>query len=107
MKKLILFLAIVLLPIPLVAASITLQWTASPDADVTGYKAYLGIDQLNLSTVIDVGNVTTVEIQNLQAGQFYYVRLKAYDATGAESPFSNWAYGEAKLKPASDLSIEE
>jgi hypothetical protein len=68
--------------------SITLIWNANTEADLAGYKLYYGIESLNYSTFVDVGNVTEYTIDNLEERVRYYFALTAYDLSFNESGFS-------------------
>ena len=74
------------------AASITLAWDASvPSAlsDVAGYKIYYGTQSGNYTyPPIDVGNVTSYTINNLDKDEIYYLAVNAYASSGEESEFS-------------------
>ncbi len=76
----------------------TLTWDA-PDTnangtvltDLAGYKVYYGTASGNYTEVKDVGNVTTVSIDELpgiQSGIWYFA-VTAYDTSGNESDYSN------------------
>jgi len=61
----------------------------TPLTDLAGYKLYYGTTSGNYSNSIDVGNVTTFQINNLTDGLTYYFAATAYDTSGNESSFSN------------------
>ena len=108
MKKLICVLAIVLMATVASAASITLEWVASADPEVTGYKIYGDISDPAISdnpTVIDVGNVLEYTVTGLTAGTTYYFRNKAYSPSG-ESDWSNGTFGEPELLPATEFLVK-
>ncbi|MFQ5605203.1 MAG: Ig-like domain-containing protein [bacterium] len=71
------------------AGSATVTWDANTESDLAGYKIYYGTVSQNYSQIIDVGNLTSHQISNLQGGQTYYFAVKAYDVAGNESAFSN------------------
>jgi len=71
------------------AGSVVLAWDASPDASVTGYRVYYGRASGTYTNSAAVGNVTTTTISNLADGATYYFAAVAFDASGAESEFSN------------------
>lgn len=52
--------------------------------DLAGYKLYYGTSPGTYSTSIDVGNVTTYTVPNLDWGTTYYLTVSAYDKTGNE-----------------------
>lgn len=76
------------------APTVTLTW--DPSLNASGYKVYSGPTSQSYGTPIDVGTVTTVSIPNPTGGRAFFA-VTAYDATGAESGFSN----EAVFSPAS------
>jgi hypothetical protein len=73
------------------AAEVTLAWNASPDAEVTGYRVYIGGASGNYTNSAAVGNVTNATIANLIPGGSYFFAATAYNALGDESDFSNEA----------------
>jgi len=70
------------------AAQVALAWNANTDA-ATGYKLYYSTTSGRYGSVIDVGNITTYTVNNLNAGTTYYFAATAYDASGDESGYSN------------------
>ncbi len=71
------------------AASVGLAWDASPDSAVVGYRVYYGVASGQYTNSLTVGNVTTTQIDGLVLGVTYYFAAKSYDASNAESQFSN------------------
>ena len=78
------------------ASDVTLKWDPpttnvdeTPLVDLAGYKLYYGTSAGSYNTVIDVGNVATTAIPNLDEGIIYYFAVTAYDDLGNESGFSN------------------
>ncbi len=67
------------------AQSVTLAWNASPSAGVTGYKVYYGTVAGSPSTSINVGNVTTATVSNLNDATTYFFSVTAYNSAGLES----------------------
>ena len=70
------------------AAEATLAWDPSTGS-VAGYKLYYGLASGSYSNEINVGNVTQYTVTGLQDGKAYYFAVKAYDASGNYSDFSN------------------
>lgn len=70
------------------AASVTLAWDRSQEADVAGYRVYYGPTSHNYKTMLSAGNSTTATISNLNPGKTYYFAVTAYDTSGNESSFS-------------------
>ena len=73
------------------AGTANLVWDASPDATVTGYKVYYGGVSGNYTNSFSVGNTLTSTVSSLADGARYYFAVTAYDASGAESDYSNEA----------------
>ena len=76
------------LAVPVSAASVTLEWDANPEPDIGGYEVFYGTSTRDYEPVIDVGNVTTYMITNLQYGIEYFFAVKAYNTAGYRSDFS-------------------
>jgi hypothetical protein len=70
------------------AGNVTLSWDANTETDLAGYKLYYGTATGVYSTTINTGNVTTYTISSLPAGTYYFA-VKAYNASGLESGYSN------------------
>jgi hypothetical protein len=62
-----------------------LAWAASRD-QVAGYRVYSGPASGQYTAVVDVGNVTRWRVRT--QGKTWFA-VKAYDAEGTESVFSN------------------
>lgn len=72
------------------AGSVTLSWDTNNENDLSGYRVYYGAQSNhNYSDVVDVGNVVTFRISNLDAGRTYFFAVTAYDFSGNESSFSS------------------
>ncbi|GIK85219.1 MAG: hypothetical protein BroJett026_07000 [Betaproteobacteria bacterium] len=79
------------------AASVGLAWDPVPSTALRGYMVYYvpaGSGTLTQpvqspAVRLDVGNRTTHTLSNLAAGTTYQIAVTAYDASGAESAFSN------------------
>ncbi|MFQ5638814.1 MAG: FlgD immunoglobulin-like domain containing protein [bacterium] len=71
------------------AGTATVSWDANTENDLAGYKVYYGDSPNgNYPDIIDVGNVTSITIDNLTEGTTYYFVVTAYDVSGNESGFS-------------------
>jgi hypothetical protein len=70
-------------------ASVVMQWDASTDPSVTGYKFYLGTASGVYGAGVDVGNATSYTVKNLLSGHTYYFAVTAYNSSGQESAYSN------------------
>ncbi len=67
---------------------VTVQWSPNSEADLAGYKLYVGTASGQYSQIIDVGNVTTHSLA-LSKGTTYFFTVSAYDASGHESERSS------------------
>jgi len=94
------FFSILSFPLFTHAAQVTLAWDASTDPSIAGYKVYYGASSRSYQVVIDVGNITTYTISNLQSGSPYYFATTDYNTSGLESGYSNevsYNAGRAKI----------
>ncbi|HSC55754.1 MAG TPA: hypothetical protein VLC51_01050, partial [Nitrospira sp.] len=66
----------------------SLNWDASTDTTVVGYKVYMGTASGVYGAPITVGNVTSYLLNNLSIATYYFV-VTDYDANGNESLPSN------------------
>jgi uncharacterized protein YceK len=66
----------------------TINDDGTPLTDLSGYKVYYGTSSGNYEQTIDVGNYTSIEIDSLTDGTWFF-SVKAYDSSGNESAFSN------------------
>jgi hypothetical protein len=66
----------------------SLTWDAETDPSVKGYKVYAGTNSGAYGAPVDVGNVTTFKVINLQSGTTYYFAITAYNSA-SESGYSN------------------
>ncbi len=69
------------------ASGIRISWQANSEKDVAGYKVYYGTASGDYDNVIDVGNVTTVDIGDLENANFFFA-ITAYNTAGEESGYS-------------------
>src|SRR5262245_7677828 len=69
------------------ATQVTVSWDGSGQAEVAGYKVYLGRAPRSYTTVVDAGNTTTTTLADLEQGRTYYLAVKTY-GEGQESPYS-------------------
>jgi fermentation-respiration switch protein FrsA (DUF1100 family) len=79
------------------AADVTLEWDPNSEQDLAGYKIYYGYTPRPQGAtradnpyphVVDVGAVTAYTIAGLADGAWCFAAT-AYNASGAESEFSN------------------
>src|SRR5207245_5766843 len=68
------------------ARPITLAWNANTEADIAGYVIGDGIQSGVYTTFVDCGNVTTFTLD--LPGTQYYLAVRAYNTSGANSSFS-------------------
>ena len=64
------------------------EWAPNSEADLAGYTVYYGTDTRIYSTSADVGMSTSHQISGLVEGVTYYFAVTAYNASGAESLYS-------------------
>ncbi|PWN71421.1 endonuclease I [Chryseobacterium phosphatilyticum] len=64
---------------------INLNWTASADADILGYRVYVN----GAATPVAVTKGTSITIDHLNPSTTYTFTVKAFDKGYLESPFSN------------------
>ncbi|HEY1120434.1 MAG TPA: fibronectin type III domain-containing protein [Haloferula sp.] len=76
-----------------------MEWNANPEADVVGYKVYLGTESKNYTTVTDVPGTTKMRLPSVSLGTTFYLAVSAYNAKGEESPRS------AELKVIADVPV--
>ena len=69
----------------LLGCPVTLAWDSSPDANVTGYALYYGLEPAGVTNRLDVGAEQSVMLTNLYAGSNYFFLVVAYNASGLES----------------------
>ena len=67
--------------------TVTVLWTANSEADLQGYRVYVGTSSGARSQVFDVGNVTSTRL-TLPLGSTYFFVVTAYDRSGNESSAS-------------------
>lgn len=71
------------------ATEVKLIWDPNiNDPDLGGYKVYFGTKSRTYGTPIDVGNLTSYTIQNLNLNTPYFFAVTAYDTNGLESDYS-------------------
>ncbi|MBP8116257.1 MAG: fibronectin type III domain-containing protein, partial [Nitrospira sp.] len=64
--------------------TVTVSWTANSEADLKGYRVYVGTQSGSRAQAFDVGNVTSTRL-TLPLGSTYFFVVTAYDTTGNES----------------------
>ena len=76
-------------PPPSTAVSAVVAWDPNTEADLMGYKLYVGSSSGVYGSAIDVGNFTDYEVRNLEPGRTFYFSVTAYDLSGNESAHSD------------------
>jgi len=84
----IMLVSFILLPSAALAGSATVRWQAGTDPDLNGYRIYYGTANRSYGLPINVGNVTSYTIDNLEEGKTYYFSVTAVDSSGNESGYS-------------------
>lgn len=93
-------------------AEVTAEWNPNSESDLAGYKIYYGKTPRLLSgtypNVVDVKNVTTYTVLNLDERTDYYFAATAYDLSGNESGYSVEAKYtfEDKTPPADPTGVK-
>jgi hypothetical protein len=64
--------------------TVTVMWSANNEADLQGYRVYVGTSSGSRAQMFDVGNVTSTRL-TLPKGSTYYFVVTAYDKSGNES----------------------
>ncbi len=64
--------------------TVTVTWNANTEADLRGYRVYVGTASGVRSQSFDVGNVTSTRL-TLPLGSTYWFSVTAYDSSGNES----------------------
>jgi fibronectin type 3 domain-containing protein len=59
---------------------VDLSWSSNPESDTAGYKVYWDTNPgYPYTNVVDVGNVTSYRLTNLDLGVAYHIAITAYD----------------------------
>lgn len=89
------------------AGQATLDWVASSNPGVAGYKLYFSTESGNYVQSVDVGNTTNCTISDLVDGQTYYFAARTYDIAGNYSGYSNEVSKtiSASIPPTSQYTI--
>jgi hypothetical protein len=72
----------------------TLQWQSNEEDDLAGYYIYCASSQLDHDLIVNVGNVTEYDLNELTLYEnvAYVIVLTSYDLSGNESDFSDPLY---------------
>ncbi|MBN2808139.1 MAG: VCBS repeat-containing protein [Deltaproteobacteria bacterium] len=68
---------------------ITLEWDPSPQNEITGYLLFYGNASGKYLSPVDVGLATSYSLPALSEKKTWYFAVKAYDAQGNQSDYSN------------------
>ncbi len=79
--------------------NITLEWDPNQEESVTGYLVYYGKSSRNYLTPLDAGLNTTFTVNDLNAKINWFFAVKAYDAQGNQSDYSNEVLKEPLSTP--------
>lgn len=86
--------------------AVTLAWDPVPDADLQGYRLYVGTAHGVYGLPVQVPKGTETKIVNLPKNVMHYAVITSYNTSGLESPYSNelvfqvYAPGEGKFPTA-------
>jgi len=99
--------ALLLFPVDIYGAEITLAWDTNTEPDLAGYNIYYGTASGDYSESIDVGDVTEVTLTGFDDGGTYYFAATAYDEDDNESAYSEelihtFSSGKPKPPPEQD-----
>ncbi len=84
-----LYALFLLVAAPALAGSVNLAWDPPTGPAPAGYMVYYGPSAGTYPSKIDVGNATTYTVTGLVEGTTYHFAATDYDASRAESGFSN------------------
>jgi len=77
------------------AGTVDLAWDPNTEPDLAGYELHYGTSPGSYTQVRVIGSTfTTWTVTNLNEGNRYYFALKAFDASGNRSGFSNEVWAE-------------
>lgn len=89
----------IFLPGNSLASYLTLAWDPNTEPDLAGYRVYYGTAPREYVDSIDVGNITTYQLDYLLDGVTYFIAVTAYDTSGNESDFSHEVSGVGITDP--------
>lgn len=73
---------------PASAVNISFAWDANPEADLAGYKLFIGPSSRNYTNHVALGRVTSHVIVGLPDSGVYYFAITAVNSNGLESGYS-------------------
>jgi hypothetical protein len=71
------------------SAQVALAWDPNQEPDVAGYTIHYGTYSTNYQYSVDLGNVTSCTVSNLDLNETYYFAVTAFDDAGNESAYSD------------------
>lgn len=87
------------------AGQVALAWGASPSSTVTGYTLSYGTASGVYTNHLSAGNNLSITAGNLQDGGTYFFAVKAYDAAGNQSSYSNEVSTTLPAALTADFSV--
>lgn len=89
------------------AGDINVRW--DPAAGASGYRVYYGTQAGQYTQVLDVGQQTASSVAGLQDCRDYFVAVKAYNANGESTAYSNEVSGWARpqINSAGPLAVQQ
>ncbi len=86
-------------PVRVRGDNLTLAWDRNGDNYAAGYKIYWGLQHAAYMASDDAGTNLSATVAGLIPGAVYYFAVKAYDAYGDESGFSNEVTNRLPILP--------
>jgi hypothetical protein len=88
-------LLLVLFPLLAEASAVSVAWSPNSEPDIAGYLVYFGTQSGLYSGSLNVGNVTSVQMNTPDNTTTYYFAVEAYSSSGLHSDMS----AEVSWKP--------
>jgi hypothetical protein len=83
--------------------AVVLSWDALTNADLAGYRLYIGTESGTYSAMTDAGNATQITLTDLTNGIRYFFVVTGYMTDGQEGDFSaelNFTAGNVETNPS-------
>lgn len=90
-QRLLVAFSFVLIGTTVEAATVTIAWDPSPDANISNYSVFIGTRSGSYSSAVAVGLRTTWTFTNLADNQTYFFAVQAQSSLGG-SPFAEISY---------------
>jgi len=97
------------------ASTVALQWDASADAGLAGYKVYYqsdspiqpftGTGAAQGASPVSIQNQTSATISGLDPSRSYYFAVTAHDTSGVESNYSNIVHVPELVPPVTSITF--